>query len=85
VECPTSVGDGTGGDGEQINEALQVDLLVCTRCGQRMTTIAFLTDRLSIRRIRDNLGLGVSEQAKPPPIREILRVAEHGEDCLRAV
>ncbi len=36
--------------------------------------IAFLTDQLSIRRILDHLGLNA-----PPPVREILRVAEHGE------
>jgi hypothetical protein len=45
-----------------------------------MTTIAFLTDQHSIRRILDHLGLSVSEQAKPPPpVPEILRVTEHGE------
>ena len=41
--------------------------------------IAFLTDQVSIRKILDHLGLSVSEQVKPPPVREILRVAEHGE------
>jgi hypothetical protein len=44
-----------------------------------MTPIAFLTDQVSIRKILDHLGLGASEQAKPPPVGEILRVAEHGE------
>jgi len=57
----------------------QVDPLVCTRCGQKMQMIAFLTDQLSIRRILDHLGLGTSPQDKPPPVREILRVADHGE------
>jgi hypothetical protein len=57
----------------------QVDPLVCTRCGQKMKMIAFLTDRVSIRRILDHLGLSPQEQAKPPPVREILRVAECGE------
>jgi hypothetical protein len=56
-----------------------VDPLVCTRCGQKMQPIAFLTDQLSIRRILDHLGLGTSAQDKPPPAREILRVAEQGE------
>jgi hypothetical protein len=41
--------------------------------------IAFLTDALSIRRILDHLGLGTPAQDKPPPVREILRVAEQGE------
>jgi Transposase zinc-binding domain/Putative transposase len=57
----------------------QVDPLVCNRCGQRMRTIAFLTDHLSIRSILDHLGLSPPEQAQPPPAREILRVAEQGE------
>ena len=56
-----------------------VDPLVCTRCGQKMQPIAFLTDQLSIRRILDHLGLGTSAQDKPPPAREILRVAEQGQ------
>jgi hypothetical protein len=44
-----------------------------------MQMIAFLTDQLSIRRILDHLGLSPPDQAKPPPVREILRVAEQGE------
>jgi hypothetical protein len=62
-----------------IAKVYQVDPLVCTRCGQKMQPIAFLTDQLSIRRILDHLGLGTSAQDKPPPAREILRVAEQGE------
>jgi hypothetical protein len=46
-----------------------VDPLVCTRCGQKM----------QIRRILDHLGLSTPPQDEPPPVREILRVAEHGE------
>jgi hypothetical protein len=57
----------------------QTDPLVCTRCGQKMQMIAFLTDQVSIRQILDHLGLGTPEQDKPPPGREILRVAEQGE------
>jgi len=44
-----------------------------------MQMIAFLTDQLSIRRILDHLDLSAPPQDKPPPVREILRVAEHGE------
>jgi hypothetical protein len=44
-----------------------------------MKMIAFLTDRVSIRTILDRLGLSPQEQAKPPPVRQILRVAECGE------
>jgi Transposase zinc-binding domain/Putative transposase len=56
-----------------------VDPLVCTRCGQRMSILAFVTDQLSISRILDHLGLREPEQSRPPPPREIFRVAEHGE------
>jgi hypothetical protein len=62
-----------------IAKVYQVDPLVCIRCGQKMQMIAFLTDQVSIRKILDHLGLSVSEQVKPPPVREMLRVAEHGE------
>jgi hypothetical protein len=62
-----------------IAKVYQVDPLVCTRCGQKMQMIAFLTDQLSVRRILDHLGLSTPPQDKPPPVREILRVAEHGE------
>jgi hypothetical protein len=44
-----------------------------------MQMIAFLTDQLSIRRILDHLGLSPPEQAPPPPVGEVLRVAEQGE------
>jgi len=50
-----------------------------TRCGRKMQMIAFLTDQLSIKRILDHLGLSEPPQDRPPPAREILRVAEHGE------
>jgi len=54
-----------------------------------MPTRAFLDSNVFIfgverptsnsRRILDHLGLGTSAQDKPPPAREILRVAEQGE------
>jgi hypothetical protein len=63
-----------------IARVYQVDPLVCTRCGHRMSTIAFVTDQLAIGKILDHLGLSSPEAAKPPPpVREVLRVAEHGE------
>jgi len=62
-----------------IAKIYQVDPLVCSRCGQRMSVIAFLTDQVSIKRILDHLGLSTPPQDKPPPVRELLRVAEHGE------
>ena len=57
----------------------QVDPLVCVRCGQRMSILAFVSDQNSINRILDHLGLRSPQQDRPPPAREILRVAEHGE------
>jgi hypothetical protein len=44
-----------------------------------MTVVAFLTDEISIRGILDHLGLSTPRQDKPPPAREILRIAEQGE------
>jgi hypothetical protein len=44
-----------------------------------MSIVAFVTDSFAIRRILDRLGLSPPQQEKPPPIREVLRVAEHGE------
>ena len=44
-----------------------------------MSVIAFLTDQVSIKRILDHLGLSMPPQDKPPPVRELLRVAEHSE------
>jgi len=62
-----------------IAKVYQVDPLVCTACGRRMSIVAFLTDAFAIRRILDHLGLSTPEAEKPPPLREVLRVAEHGE------
>jgi len=56
----------------------QVNPLVCTRCGQRMPIVAFLTDALPIRRILDHLGEH-AEAEKSPPLREVLRIAKRGE------
>jgi hypothetical protein len=44
-----------------------------------MSVVAFLTDQISIKRILDHLGLSTPPQDKPPPIRKLIRVAEHGE------
>jgi hypothetical protein len=44
-----------------------------------MSVVGFVTDSLGIRRILDHLGLSTPEAEKPPPIREVLRVAEYGE------
>jgi hypothetical protein len=62
-----------------IAKVYEVDPLVCTRCGQRMSLVSFVSDAFAIRRILDHLGLSTPEAEKPPPLREVLRVAEHGE------
>jgi hypothetical protein len=63
-----------------IAKVYQVDPLVCVRCGQRMSILAFVSDQHSINRILDHLGLRSPQQDRPPPpAREILRVAEQGE------
>jgi hypothetical protein len=63
-----------------IAKVYQTDPLVCTRCGQRMSLIAFVTDQMAVQKILDHLGLSSPEVAKPPPPgREVLRVAEHAD------
>jgi len=62
-----------------IAKVYQVDPLVCTRCGKRMSIVAFVTDALAIRRILDHLGLSTPAAEKPPPSHEVIRLAEHGE------
>jgi hypothetical protein len=63
-----------------IARVYQVDPLVCTRCGQRMSLIAFVTDQMAIGKILDHLGLSSPQAEKPPPLaREVVRVAEHAD------
>jgi hypothetical protein len=63
-----------------IAKVYNVDPLVCARCGQRMSTIAFVTDQIAIGNILDHLGLSSPQAGKPPPpVREVLRVAERGD------
>ena len=58
----------------------QVDPLVCTRRGTRMNTVGFVTDQAAVDKILDPLGLSTPEAEKPPPpVREVLRVAEHDD------
>jgi hypothetical protein len=60
----------------------QVDPLVCTGGGQRMSILAFVSDQHAISRILEHLGLRSPQLDRPPPggeIREITRVAEQGE------
>jgi hypothetical protein len=47
------------------------------RCGRRMSVVGFVSDSAAIGRILHHLGLSSPEAEKPPPVREVLRVAEH--------
>jgi Transposase zinc-binding domain/Putative transposase len=69
----------SAGWARMIAKIYHVDPLVCSRCGQRMSILAFVSDQHSISRILEHLGLRSSQQDKPPPAREILCVAEAGE------
>jgi len=63
-----------------IAKVYQADPLLCTRCGKRMSLLAFVTDQIAVRRILDHLGLSTPQAERPPPpVPEILRVAEHGD------
>jgi hypothetical protein len=45
-----------------------------------MSIVGFVTDSVAIGRILEHLGLSSPQrQEKPPPVREIAQVAEHGE------
>ena len=44
-----------------------------------MSVVGFATDAAAIGRILEHLGLSTPEAEKPPPVPEILRVAEHGD------
>ena len=45
-----------------------------------MSVVAFVTDSAAIGRILEHFGLSNPEADKPPPpLREILRAAEHGD------
>jgi Transposase zinc-binding domain/Putative transposase len=55
-----------------IARVYQLDPLVCLRCGQRMSILAFVTDQHSIRRILEHFGLPPPELDRPlstPPGR----------------
>ena len=45
-----------------------------------MSLIALVTEQMALGKILDHLGLSSPEAAKPPPpVPELLRVAEHGD------
>jgi hypothetical protein len=57
----------------------QVDPLVCTRCGQRMSVVGFVTGAVAVGRILEHLGLSTPQAEQPAPVRELVRVAKHGD------
>jgi hypothetical protein len=57
-----------------LSKVYQVDPLVCSRCGNKMTIVAFVTDTFTIRRLLDHLGLSPPEQKPPPPTRGVRKV-----------
>ena len=63
-----------------IAKVYQVDPLICTRCGQRMSILAFVSDQHSIRRVLPPpSALAGAGPSSARPASEVLRVAEHGE------
>ncbi len=42
---------------ELLERVLRIDVLRCERCGGRMTVLAFLTQRASVRKVLEHLGL----------------------------
>ena len=50
-----------------IAKVYQTDPLVCTRCGKRMSIIAFVTDQMAIGKILDHLGLSSPQAGKTAP------------------
>lgn len=55
-----------------------MDPLLCTRCGQRMNVVAYITDAFAIGRTLDHFGPTTPEAEKPPPRHEV-RVAHQAE------
>ena len=53
-----------------ITMVYQVDTLVCVGFGQRMSVLAFVTDRLSISRILDTSAFPRRSTTSPRPSRE---------------
>jgi len=43
-----------GGAPERV---FRIDVLRCERCGGRMTVLAFLTERASVKKVLEHLGL----------------------------
>ena len=56
-------------------KSYHADPLVCRRCGGRLVISAYITDEAAISRILDHLGLTPPPQERPPPTRELVRVA----------
>ena len=50
-----------------IAKVYEVDPLLYTRRGKRISLIAFVTDQVAITKILDHLGLSTPEAENPPP------------------
>jgi hypothetical protein len=50
-----------------IAKVYDVDPLTCWKCGGKLKIVAYLHDRVSIRRILGHLGLSEPEAERPPP------------------
>jgi len=59
-----------------IAKVYHADPLVCTRCGQRMSLIAFVTDQMAIGEILEHLGLSTPDA--PPSSRDRWRLPTRG-------
>ncbi len=57
---------------ELLERVFRFDVLRCERCGGRMTVLAFLTDRGSVKKVLEHLGLPTTG----PPIAKARRPVE---------
>jgi hypothetical protein len=64
-----------------IAKVYQVDPLVCTGCGRRMSIVAFLTDSFAIRRILDHLGLSTPKRKNSRPCASKPNAASMAREC----
>jgi len=57
---------------ELLERVFRFDVLHCERCGGRMTVLAFLTERASVKKVLEHLGLPTTG----PPIAKARRPVE---------
>ena len=49
---------------ELLERVFRIDVLRCERCGGRMTVLAFLTERASVKKILEHLGIAHDRPAR---------------------